>query len=274
VARIFLSSTMGDLIEHRAAVIRALQEHNHEVLAFELNDFPRARTLIEQCELYVGLVGFRYGFVPQEANNPQGDSIVMLEYRRAKELGKPTLMFLQLDRSALDAASGSFEESLEFRRRTEHFRDEVRTEQVAEFFSSPEDLTARVVRAVTVWETQARVATLRGDVHALPPDLDTLTLAFLLVLDHQAEPTLLLHPDAEALTAAVVKWASNNPTETSGDPFAALRAAFAALRSKYPTQAPNPLWVAWMRATRAHLLNPTAGEAAPKAHPGTEDHAR
>src|SRR5689334_6230141 len=111
---------MGDLIEHRAAVIRALQEHGHEVLAFELNDFPQARALIEQCELYVGLVGFRYGFVPPESDNPQRQSIVMLEYRRAKELGKPTFMFLQSDRSALDAASGSFEESLQFRKRMEH----------------------------------------------------------------------------------------------------------------------------------------------------------
>ena len=45
------------------------------------------------CEVYVGLIGCRYGYVPGQ-DNPDGKSITELEYRRAGDSGKPPLLFL------------------------------------------------------------------------------------------------------------------------------------------------------------------------------------
>ena len=95
--KVFLSSTFKDLEPYRAAVIKALRRVDGvEVRCME--DFgarvgtPKEYCLREAhaCDLYVGLIGVLYGFIPE------GDAVSLTEqeYREAKEAGKDQLLFV------------------------------------------------------------------------------------------------------------------------------------------------------------------------------------
>src|SRR5689334_21972167 len=96
---IYLSSTYADLVPFRKTVIEALTSLGHRVLAMEqylaADDRPVQRCLqdVGSSDLYVGVFAWRYGHVPAYAN-PTKASITELEYRHARALGKPTLIFL------------------------------------------------------------------------------------------------------------------------------------------------------------------------------------
>ena len=49
---------------------------------------------VGRCDLYVLIVGHRYGFQPAE-DNPEGLSITQLEFRRAGECGIPRVALLR-----------------------------------------------------------------------------------------------------------------------------------------------------------------------------------
>ena len=96
--RIYISSTYGDLKEHREKVDRALRRLDHDVVAMEnyaaADQRPLAKCLedVAACDLYVGIFAHRYGYIP-EHDNPDGRSITELEYRHALANGKPCLVF-------------------------------------------------------------------------------------------------------------------------------------------------------------------------------------
>jgi hypothetical protein len=97
--RLFLSSTVEDLIEFRIVVLRVCQRLGIDVVAME--DFgvdPRTaaelcRTKIAGSSLFLGLYAHRYGFTPEGF---AGTSITELEYQWASEQVPPpqTLVFL------------------------------------------------------------------------------------------------------------------------------------------------------------------------------------
>jgi Domain of unknown function (DUF4062) len=257
LARIFISSTTEDLKEHRRMTTEALSVLGHQVVAFEVmgasptgSPLDQSRSLITSCDLFIALVAWRYGFVPP-GGNPQRSSFVELECRYAWELKKPTLIFITKDNAPWprnyidDGADGE---------RQKAFRSEVLGRTVVGFFTSAVELSEKVTQAVREWQNSLTPTSAE-----LPSDIDALDLAFRLVIDRKAEPTLLLHMNPSALSEAVRKWAHDNDFGlNSPDPFAAHRFAFKQLKGKYQDLAPNPLWVAWMRATRVDLFGPAA----------------
>src|SRR5215831_17389010 len=96
MALIYLSSTFADLKEHRAAVYRSLRRLGHDVVAMEdyvaTDERPldKCRADVAACDLYVGIIAWRYGYVPPN----QERSITELECREAARLEKPILAFL------------------------------------------------------------------------------------------------------------------------------------------------------------------------------------
>lgn len=102
--RIYVSSTFGDLIEHRERVYRTLRQLGHDVRAME--DYVAAdQRPLERCladvaasDLYVGVFAHRYGYIPIQGN-PERRSITALEYRHAQAKSKPCLLSL-LDEAA------------------------------------------------------------------------------------------------------------------------------------------------------------------------------
>jgi len=95
VANVYVSSTFEDLKEERACVREALVDLGHSVTSMESYGSSEERALkscvadVQKCDLYVCIVGWRYGFVPPEGN---GKSITEQEYEAAGKV--PRLLYL------------------------------------------------------------------------------------------------------------------------------------------------------------------------------------
>jgi len=142
--RVYVSSTYQDLQDCRHAIRSALQRMGLDDVAMETytagEERPVDRCLddVRSADLYIGVLAWRYGFVPAGAL-----SITELEYRAAGEAGIPRLVFV-LDpdaswpRSAMDKDAA----------RIEAFRDHVLNAHVCDGFTSAEELRAKVAEAV------------------------------------------------------------------------------------------------------------------------------
>ena len=196
--RIFVSSSFEDLREHRAAAIRVLRQLGHEVVAMEDlvagQAVPLRRVLqdVERCDVYVGFFAWRYGFVPAAAGpgSPLPDvpgasagttSITHYEYLYAKAQGLEVLALL-LDESypwpphlidgfaempGIAASRGSAD--------IKALRSQLQLEHVVSYFTTPDDLEARVSAAVTVAgmsrQVQLNLVTLGQAISTVPDSL-------------------------------------------------------------------------------------------------------
>ena len=146
MARIYVSSTYSDLNEARDAVVRALRRLKHDVVAMEdyaaSDERPLDRCLadVADCDIYVGILAWRYGYIPPN----QTQSITELEFREANRLDKPTLFFLLHEdapwpRSRIDRDEAPIEA----------LRAEVSRDLLVSFFKNTDELSALVTTAVT-----------------------------------------------------------------------------------------------------------------------------
>jgi Domain of unknown function (DUF4062) len=98
LAKVYVSSTIVDLKPERAAVLDWLRLARHQAIDSYLPDSNTVRDScledVADCDLYVVIVGHRYGFQPPE-DNPEGLSITQLEFRRAGECGIPRIALLR-----------------------------------------------------------------------------------------------------------------------------------------------------------------------------------
>jgi hypothetical protein len=98
--KIYISSTYQDLSEHRSAVDRTLRRMGHDVIGMEQyvaqgnKPLDRCMADVRLADLYVVVVGWRYGYIPVEQPAPGGLSITELEYAAADAAGKTILAFL------------------------------------------------------------------------------------------------------------------------------------------------------------------------------------
>ena len=157
MAKIYISSTYGDLKEYREKVYHALLQWGHQVIAMEDYVAGDQRPLdkcladVAGCDLYVGIFAWRYGYVP-DRDNPDRLSITELEYRQAGEAGRPCLIFLLADDASWsqtlnDTATGTKRAG----QRIRALRKELKKEKLVSFFKNPDELVNQVCRAVKEW---------------------------------------------------------------------------------------------------------------------------
>ena len=98
MAKVYVSSTMADLQLERQAVLDWLRPARHQAVNSYLPDSDTVRESclddVGKCDLYVLIVGHRYGFVPAD-DNPDGLSITQLEFRRAGECHIPRIALVR-----------------------------------------------------------------------------------------------------------------------------------------------------------------------------------
>lgn len=98
MAKVYVSSTVLDLKAEREAVIHWLIAADHQPVHSYVADGETVRDScladIARCDLYLLILGHRYGYVP-ERDNPEGLSITQIEFRRAGELGLPRIALLR-----------------------------------------------------------------------------------------------------------------------------------------------------------------------------------
>ena len=99
---VMISSTFADFVQHREALISAISGQGLHPIAMEQDSALPAGTVIDSSlqkvrdsAAYLGIIGFRYGNIPDSAeHNPERLSLTELEFREARELGRPVLLFI------------------------------------------------------------------------------------------------------------------------------------------------------------------------------------
>ena len=155
---VFLSSTGRDLAAYRKAAGDAINAlDGYKCIRMEefgardamADDFCQAK--VKECDVFVGILGHCYGSSPKGSEK----SYTEQEYDAAIATSKPRLMFLAPEDFPLPA---HLVEPDEQRKKQRAFRDRVNTEQIRDTFSTPDDLTWRVLQAIHNWEQQQAAA--------------------------------------------------------------------------------------------------------------------
>ncbi len=165
---VMLSSTSKDLPDHRAQGARAAARAGYYVVQMEnLTAMPQGNdaisvsmAMVEEAEVYIGIIGMRYGFRPKDARNPNEISITEMEYRRAKELEMPILIFIMdeehpgPDTSGMNASDAHkamkafYEDDPRGEEKLDLLKKELKAHHIVAFFTSPEDLYGHVLAAL------------------------------------------------------------------------------------------------------------------------------
>lgn len=160
LVQVFLSSTATDLASCRKAVSEAIRllegYHCVRMEDFGARDCPSLSLClrkVEECEVYIGIIGHLYGSCPEEG----GKSYTELEYDKATELGKPRLMFLASNEVLIRPDHG---EDHDRQQRQKLFRDRIDKELFRQEFATPEELALAVVAALHNWALE-KVAALQ-----------------------------------------------------------------------------------------------------------------
>jgi hypothetical protein len=153
MAQIYISSTYEDLKRHREKVYHRLRQMRHDVIAMEdyvaTDQRPVARCLVDvaDSDLYIGIFAWRYGHVPAHSS-PEQISITELEFRHAKQEGKPCFIFLLAEDYPWPPAHI---ERGEGGRKLEALRAEFCARYTVSFFRNEDELAGLVGAAVHNW---------------------------------------------------------------------------------------------------------------------------
>jgi hypothetical protein len=143
---VFISSTFEDLSDYWQAAREACLVLNMHPLragfAVDAKD-PIAAALrhVDEADVYVGIFAHRYGYIPPGHEH----SLVELEYRRARERGLPTLIFIMDDNVPVapkDIERGPGATKLEA------LKHQLRDTHVVGFFKSSADLQEQIIRGL------------------------------------------------------------------------------------------------------------------------------
>ncbi|MEM0988247.1 MAG: tetratricopeptide repeat protein [Pseudomonadota bacterium] len=163
--KVFLSSTGGDLDSWRDAVAAALwRKDGVEVIRMEdfvATGLPPIALCLEKvaaCQIFVGLIGFRYG----SAIPGRVTSFTQAEYEEAVRLGLPCLMYVAPTDGDLDIDHG---EEAELRGRLDRLRARVMRANTAgrpEAWANADALALHVVEALQQEIERQRAASAPG----------------------------------------------------------------------------------------------------------------
>jgi hypothetical protein len=100
-----VSSTFTDLKEHRAALIRALNEHGLHPKVMEYDSakpvgdvIDSSLQMVRDSAAYILVISQKYGQTPEcSTRNPNKLSITELEFNEAQQLNRPTLLYIMGD---------------------------------------------------------------------------------------------------------------------------------------------------------------------------------
>jgi tetratricopeptide (TPR) repeat protein len=146
--KVMISSTARDLPEHRKRAMDAcmrlgmfypyMMEH---LTATDANAMEVSLKMVDKADLYLGIFGFRYGYVPPG----ETISVTEMEYKCAVEREIPRLIFLMSDEHQVkpaDVETGDGAEGLK------RLKEKLKTERVVGFFNSADDLGGQIIQAL------------------------------------------------------------------------------------------------------------------------------
>ncbi|MGH8581801.1 MAG: SUMF1/EgtB/PvdO family nonheme iron enzyme [Gammaproteobacteria bacterium] len=152
--RVYVSSTFIDLEAFRAKVLERLRRSQSIVVAMEdyaaFDERPADKCLadVKGCDIYVGILAKRYGYIPAD-HNPEGLSITEMEYRQACDVRCTRLIFqLNPDAPWLDKFNDRLTGEGDSGAKIQRFRVDIGARHGNRFFSDPEELAGLVLEAI------------------------------------------------------------------------------------------------------------------------------
>jgi DNA-binding NarL/FixJ family response regulator len=145
---LFISSTFSDLERHRSLVRDAVARLEFGSKAMELfgalPNTPKEECLrlVRSAQAYVGIFAMRYGHIDAAT----GKSLTQLEYEEAQTVRLPTLVYLMNE--DLHPVLPKHVETGPSAEKLSTFKAKLKQAHVVSFFSSPEDLAAKVTQDV------------------------------------------------------------------------------------------------------------------------------
>lgn len=149
---VFVSSTYKDLVDARWAVAKALMRLNliplgmENFTASDKSQWEIIKKTIDLSDYYVLILGNCYGSIDPET----GISYTEKEYRYALEHGIPCLTFLSKD----VPIKPELADSDEHRQKLKALRDEASAGRMVDFWTNPDELTAKVATAIVISQMQ------------------------------------------------------------------------------------------------------------------------
>lgn len=144
---VFVSSTFMDLQVYRRKIQDALTQLEAVVRGMEQfgskpgSPVEECVKVVQSCQLYIGIFGMRYGSVPEGYDK----SMTHIEYDEAQRLGLPSLIYILNENQPIppkDVETGIGAEKLEA------LKDQLKKRHTVSFFTTPEDLHARIMHDV------------------------------------------------------------------------------------------------------------------------------
>ncbi|MBI5958048.1 MAG: DUF4062 domain-containing protein [Chloroflexi bacterium] len=158
-ADVMVSSTSLDLPKHRKAAIDAIWRRDMFPLAMEAgvasptDAIQFSLEMVDEAEVYIGIIGCRYGHRPSDAvRNPDDLSITELELRRAEAREIPVLIFIMADEHpgpTVGEAKTFYESSAKGKKKLEKLKADLKARYVVSFFSSVDQLGAQIYQALS-----------------------------------------------------------------------------------------------------------------------------
>ena len=145
---VFVSSTFSDLERHRVLVREAISRLEYGSKAMEffgaLPETPKEECLrlVRSANAYVGLFGMRYGHIDPQS----GKSLTQLEYEEAQAIRLPSLIYV-IDEDSHPVLPKHVETGTSAERLSQ-LKAILKKSHVVNFFSSPEDLAAKVTQDI------------------------------------------------------------------------------------------------------------------------------
>ena len=165
-----------------------------------------------------------------------------MEWREARRLAKPTLIFLLGESVPRSEAPVDREDG----DRARVFRERLQEVSVGAFtysFTSEDDLREKIAAAVSDWNRE-------NAKRAIVVGVADLELAWRLVVGFKATHDLLQHLEPAAFGAAIEKWERDKGLTNDVPWPERLARALSGLQSTQTDHFPSELWLAWMRTTR------------------------
>lgn len=178
---VLVSSTFRYLEQHRAALMRAIEAQHMHALGMEQDAALPGGTVIDSslrkvrdAAAYIGVISHRYGEIPESAqSNPHRFSLTELEFREARRLGRPTLIFIMGPEH--DVKPGAVEQDQEKIGKLNSFREEVKratadshVQRVYKEFNSLREFDVAAMQSVA--ELRRYLEEQGGVAPAVPPE--------------------------------------------------------------------------------------------------------
>jgi formylglycine-generating enzyme required for sulfatase activity len=152
---VYLSSTLADLGPERRAVEDAFRGLCVVKQSYDASEDALVESClsdVEECDLYIGVLGLRYGYVPGKPfSNPKKLSITQLEYEHAGGKKIPRYLFLKHE-EVIPVTLTDLRTKEHPPERIEKFRELVGRERRPAVFRNTQELREGVLRALHAFE--------------------------------------------------------------------------------------------------------------------------